>query len=67
MIATIDEIAANDYSLNIALYARDDIIVDPVYTIEESVDDWLTQQVASKEQTQSLLNLLKKEGFECLV
>lgn len=66
-VATIDEIAANDYSLNIALYARDDIIVDPVYTIEESVDDWLTQQVASKEQTQSLLNLLKKEGFECLV
>ena len=66
-VATIDEIAKNDYSLNIALYARDDIIVDPVYTIEESVDDWLTQQVASNEQTQALLNLLKKEGFECLV
>lgn len=65
-VATIDEIAANDYSLNIALYARDDIIVDPVYTIEESVDDWLAQQIVSNEQTQALMNLLKKEGFECL-
>lgn len=66
-VATIDEIAANDYSLNIALYARDEIETEPVLSIEESVDDWLTQQIVSNEQTQALMNLLKKEGFECLV
>lgn len=64
-VVSIDEIAQNDYSLNIALYARDDIIVDPVYTIEKSVDDWLIQQVVSNEHTQALMKLLKNEGFEC--
>lgn len=64
-VATIDEIAANDYSLNIALYARDEIETKPVLSIEESIDDWLTQQMISKEHTQKLMKLLTKEGFEC--
>ena len=60
-VATIDEIAANDYSLNIALYARDEIETEPVLSIEESIDDWLTQQIVSNENIQKLINLLNKE------
>lgn len=60
-VATIDEIAANDYSLNIALYARDEIETEPVLSIEESVDDWLTQQIVSNENIQKLISLLSKE------
>lgn len=60
-VATIDEIAANDYSLNIALYARDEIEAEPVLSIEESIDDWLTQQIVSNENIQKLINLLNKE------
>lgn len=60
-VATIDEIAANDYSLNIALYARDEIETEPVLSIEESVDDWLTQQIVSNDNIQKLINLLNKE------
>ena len=60
-VATIDEIAANDYSLNIALYARDEIEAEPVLSIDESIDDWLTQQIVSNENIQKLINLLNKE------
>ena len=60
-VATIDEIAANDYSLNIALYVRDEIEAEPVLSIEESIDDWLTQQIVSNENIQKLINLLNKE------
>ncbi len=58
-IATIDEIKAHDYSLNIALYVRDGIIVDPVVSVEEAVDDWLSQSVTAAEQTKALIDLLE--------
>lgn len=61
-IASIDEIAERDFSLNIALYVRDGIEVDPVVSVEEAVDDWMSQRVTAREQTDALIALLTKEG-----
>lgn len=60
-IATVDEIAERDFSLNIALYVRDGIEVDPVVSIDEAVDDWLSQRITAKEQTDALIAMLHKE------
>ena len=60
-VATIADIAERDYSLNIALYVRDGIVVDPVLSVEECVDDWISQSVTAREQTDALISLLKKE------
>ncbi len=61
-IASIDEIAERDFSLNIALYVRDGIEVDPVVSVEEAVDDWMSQRITAREQTDALIALLTKEG-----
>ena len=61
-VATIDEIAEQDYSLNIPLYVRGSAIdVNPVASVEECVDDWLAQSIASQESTKALIELLTKE------
>lgn len=61
-VATIDEIAEQDYSLNIPLYVRGSAIdVNPVASVEECVDDWLAQSIASQESTKALIKLLAKE------
>lgn len=61
-VVTIDEIAEKDYSLNIALYVRSGIEVDPVLSVEECVDDWVSQSLTAREQTDALIALLTKEG-----
>lgn len=61
-VATIDEIAAQDYSLNIPLYVRGSIVdPNPVASVEECVDDWMTQSITAQESTQALIELLTKE------
>lgn len=61
-VATIDEIAAQDYSLNIPLYVRGSIVdPNPVASVEECVDDWMAQSIAAQESTQALIDLLTKE------
>ena len=60
-VASIDEVAEKDFSLNIALYVRDGTVVDPIPTIEECVDDWLAQSMALNDAMQGLLILLEKE------
>ena len=61
-VATIDEIAAQDYSLNIPLYVRGSIVdPNPVASVEECVDDWMAQSITAQESTQALIELLTKE------
>lgn len=60
-VATIEEIEAHDFSLNIALYVRDGVIVDHVLSIAECVDDWMSQSVTAAEATQALMVLISKE------
>lgn len=61
-VVTIDEISEKDHSLNIALYVRSGIGVDPVLSVEECVDDWVSQSLTAREQTDALIALLTKEG-----
>lgn len=61
-LATQDEIAEKDYSLNIALYVRDGTTVDPAPSVEECVDDWLAQSIALNDSISALMKLLEKEG-----
>ena len=62
-VASIQEIADQDYSLNIPLYVRGTIIdTTPAATVEECVDDWLAQSITLREETQKLLDLLTKEA-----
>lgn len=61
-VATIEEIAAQDYSLNIPLYVRGSIVdPNPVASVEECVDDWMAQSITAQESTQALIELLTKE------
>ena len=59
-VATIREIEAQDFSLNIPLYVRGEILSEPVLSVQECVDDWLTQSIAVKESTAALIALLEK-------
>lgn len=60
-VATIDEIAEKDFSLNIPLYVRDETTIEPPPSIEECVDDWLVQSIAINEATDKLIEMLTKE------
>ncbi len=61
-LATLADIAERDYSLNIALYVRDEMEAEPVLPVEECAEDWLVQSIALQEQMQSLVDMLPKEG-----
>jgi type I restriction enzyme M protein len=59
-VATIREIEAQDFSLNIPLYVRGEVLSEPVLSVQECVDDWLAQSIAVKESTTALIALLEK-------
>ena len=61
-LTTIADIAERDYSLNIALYIRDEMEAEPVLPVEECAEDWLIQSIALQEQMQLLVDMLPKEG-----
>lgn len=61
-LATLADIAERDYSLNIALYVRDEMEAEPVLPVEECAEDWLVQSIALQEQMQLLVDMLPKEG-----
>lgn len=63
-VATIHDIEAQDFSLNIPLYVRGEVIVDPVLSVQECVDDWLMQSIAVRESTDALIALLGEGGDE---
>ena len=60
-VVTIDDVAEKDFSLNIALYVRDGITVEPVLSVEECIDDWMSQSITAREHTDALIAMLKKE------
>ena len=61
-LATLADIAERDYSLNIALYVRDEMESEPVLPVEECAEDWLVQSIALQEQMNLLVDMLAKEG-----
>jgi len=61
-VATLADIAEKDYSLNIALYVRDEMEAAPVLPVEECAEDWLVQSIALQEQMQLLVDMIRKEG-----
>ena len=61
-LATLADIAERDYSLNIALYVRDEMEAEPVLPVEECAEDWLVQSIALQEQMNLLVDMLAKEG-----
>lgn len=61
-LATLADIADRDYSLNIALYVRDEMEAAPVLPVEECAEDWLVQSISLQEQMQLLVDMLPKEG-----
>ena len=60
-VASLDEIAEKDYSLNIALYVSGGGIEDPIPTVEESIDDWMVQRISLEESLQDLVQLLPED------
>lgn len=63
-VATIQEIESQGFSLNIPLYVRGEVITEPVLSVQECVDDWLTQSMAVQESTSALIALLGKGAPE---
>lgn len=60
-LASVDDVEKNDFSLNIPLYVRSDVIETPVYSVQECVDDWLVQKMEIQAAMQALLDLLPEE------
>lgn len=61
-VASISEIAANDYSLNISLYARGSTVdPTPTLTIQECAEDWMVQRKIASIELDKLSELLTKE------
>lgn len=61
-LVTLSDIAERDYSLNIALYVRDEMEAELVLPVEECAEDWLVQSIALQEQMQLLVDMLPKES-----
>ena len=59
-IATINEIAEYDYSLNIALYARTSSSSGPILTVEECADNWSVQRKIVNKEINALTEILEK-------
>ena len=60
-VASFNEIAEKDFSLNIPLYVRDETTIEPPLSIEECVDDWLVSSIATNEAINALVEMLTEE------
>lgn len=60
-VATIQEIEDQEFSLNISLYVHGENTIDPVFSVQECVDDWLAQSITVQESTAALITLLRKD------
>lgn len=56
------EVAANNYNLNISLYARESADVAYVENLEESVSKWAAQSKRLRENLETLTSLLREES-----
>lgn len=61
VVATIEEMKNNRYSLNLPLYVRRGMDIDPILTVNECVDDWETASVNVEESIDALLDIISEE------
>ena len=61
-VATIADISEHDYSLNIALYVRNEMEIAPILPIEECAEDWYIQSLSLQEEMGRLVEMLPKEA-----
>ena len=61
-VVSIEDVETQNYSLSIPLYARSADVSEPIRTLDESVDEWLTQSADAQSVLKTLIDLLKKTG-----
>ncbi len=64
-VVDIEEIKSHDYSLNISLYARAGLLIDRVTPVKEAANNWFSQCLNIRKQTDALLTMLRWEGEPC--
>ena len=64
-VVDIEEIKSHDYSLNISLYARAGLLIDRVTPVEEAANNWFSQCLNIRKQTDALLTMLRREDEPC--
>ena len=60
-IATLEEIEKKNYSLNLPLYARRRMDIDPVLTVDECVNNWEINSLKVKESIDVLCSMICRE------
>ena len=61
-VVSIEDVEKQNYSLSIPLYVRNAGPIEPVKSLDECVDDWLSQSVNVQSALQALTDLLEKAG-----
>ncbi len=61
-VVSIGEVEKRNYSLSIPLYAHSVNVSEPIKSLDESVDEWLSQTANVKSALQTLVDLLEKAG-----
>ena len=61
-VVSIEEVEKQGFSLSIPLYVRNAGPIDPVKSLDECIDDWLSQSVNVQSSLQALTDLLDKAG-----
>ena len=61
-VVSIEDVERQNYSLSIPLYVRTAGPIDPVKSLDECIDDWLSQSVNVRSALQALTDLLEKAG-----
>ena len=60
-VGTIEEIKNNQYSLNLPLYVRREMDMDPILTVNECVDDWESASINAGKSIDALLSMISEE------
>ena len=58
MVASLDEIKNNNYSLNIPLYVREGLVIEDPITLSECVDDWEVRRLEVADSLKVLSNMI---------
>ena len=59
---TIEDVEAQSYSLSIPLYVHNNDTADLVKTLDECIDDWISQSAILQSSLNSLTDLLEEAG-----
>ena len=61
-VVSIEDVEKQGFSLSIPLYVRNAGPIDPVKSLDECIDDWLSQSVNVQSALEALTDLLAKAG-----